>query len=210
MSNRELLGILDKMIADRNTYYDRRKVSADSLKRLIAATINPEDKLPLYLERGRIWSGLSSDSAISVLTNGLNLSRQVGDSTYVQLFRIYLAQSYFNRGQMLDGLADLRSLAAEGVIDSVRLPFHHAAEVLCYILGFFYPDNTNTPAYLQKGLNHAREEVKYVVNDSVYRKYCEAQVYLGEGKWDLMALKLHEVIKDAPADVKYRGLAHTL
>ena len=210
MDNNDLLGILDRMIAGRGAYSEQRRAKADSLKRLILTTEHPEDRLPLYLERGVLWSGLSTDSAITVFNEGVNLSRELGDSVYEQLFRVYLSQAYFHRGQVLNCFSGLRQIANEGVHKGVEVPYHHITEVVCYIMGFFSPETENAGAYLDSGLRHAREELKYVVSDSTYRKYCEGQVYLGEGKWDMMALKMNEVINEAPADEKYRGLAYTL
>ncbi|MDE6684311.1 MAG: hypothetical protein K2J94_03930 [Duncaniella sp.] len=210
MSNRDILDILDRMIAGRGAYYEQRKSKADSLKRILLTTELTSAQLPLYLERGQIWSGISSDSAIAVYNEGLGLSRELGDRKYEQLFRIYLSQSYFHRGQLVKSITDLKNLSIEGIENGVEVPFNHVTQVVCYVLGHFYPDNDNVKAYLDTGLKHAREELKYIKSDSVYRKYCEGQVYLGEGKWDLMAEKMFEVIREAPADEKYRGLAYTL
>lgn len=210
MGNRDLLRILDGMIADRAHYYDHRKAKADSIKHLIKITERPDDRLPLYLERGKLWAGLSSDSAIVVFKDGMNLSRELGDSVYEQLFLLHLSQAYFHHGQLIDCLNGIKKIKNNGVLKGVEQPYHHISEVICYIMGFFYPAQDDDVRYIETGLGHAREELNFIENDSVYRKYCEGQIYLGDDKWDLMAVKLHEVIKEAPADEKYKGLAYTL
>lgn len=210
LSVRELLTRLDKVVDERGEYYNLRKSKADSVRSVINATAVSEARLPLYLECGSLWEGLSSDSAISVLNEGLQLSRELADTTFIQRFMISRSLSIFNNGRVPDCLKDLHIVDRMGLRDGLEVDYHYACHVVYLIMGEFYNDVELTTDYLDAAHSHLIEEAKYTAPNSAINNYCEALTDLSIGDKKAMADDLRKVIENPEADEHTLSLAHTL
>ena len=160
LDSRDLLSKLDKLIEKRDYYYNLRKSQADSVKNLIDSTPDTKAKLPLYLDYGNIWSSLSADSAVNVLTRGAQLSDEAGDSCFKQRFLIDLSYAFFKRGQLIDCLVGLKNLENDGLCPENIQHYHYVSMIIYYTLGGFYSqaDNGRTgdgDEYMARGRQHS-------------------------------------------------------
>lgn len=210
LSVRELLTRLDKVVDERGEYYNLRKSKADSVRSVINATAVSEARLPLYLECGGLWEGLSSDSAISVLNEGLQLSRELADTTFIQRFMISRSISIFNNGRVPDCLKDLNDIEKMGLRAGLEEDYHYACHVAYLIMGEFYDDVKLTTDYLDAAHSHLMDEIKYTTPNSATNNYCQALACLATGDMKAMSDGLHKVISAPDVDEHMKSLAHTL
>lgn len=208
MDSRDLLSRLDNLIEKRDQYYELRKSKADSVGQLIETTSG--DVLPLYLEYGRLWSGLSSDSAVNVLKRGLAMSRERGDSCYAQRFLIDLSQAYFKRGQLPESFSGLKHIEECGLCPGVEQRYHYVSLVLYFTLGTFYMQEDKWNDYMQLGREHVLKELRYVSPDSPVYGFCQALGYYAEGRLADMTESLKKVIEKTSKDDSLNEVAHTL
>lgn len=209
-SVQELLTRLDRVVDERGVYYDRRKSKADSVLAIISTETAIEAKLPLYLECGRLWEGLSSDSANNVLTEGLQLSREIADTSYIQKFMISRSIPIFNSGRVPDCLKDLDSVESMGLSEEIKEDYHYACHVVYLIMGEFYDNIELTTDYLDAAHAHLMDEIRHSTPNSITYNYCQALAFLAKGDMKSMADMLYKVIDSPKADAHLTSLAHTL
>ena len=192
--NRSLLEQLDKLVAERSSYMDKRRAKADSVEILINETVDVGRQLQLYLEQARLWSGISSDSAVSVCNRGLHLSMSAGDSTYVQHFFIERASAFFNRGQVHDCIDDLNHVENVGLRPGIERHFHYVGFAIYLTLGAFYEHDEQWTNYLAQGRRHLIAHKRFLGNDSCAVRYCDALINMVDGKKKVMASNLLKVV----------------
>lgn len=206
--NKELLERLDKLVDDRESYYDKRRAKADSVRRLIDCTGNVGERLRLYLNYGDIWSGMSSDSAIAICNCGLQKSIAAADSFYAQQFTITRAHGLFNRGLIHECLTDIKNVETQGLRSGVEERYHYICHVVYLTIGAFYKGEL--PEYVNYGRDHVMSELSFIDPESPNYKYCEALTYMVDGKMPQMASNLHSVVADTEHIDEINPLAYTL
>lgn len=206
--SRDLLSKLDKIVENRSYYYELRRAKADSVKQLIETT--SEDVLPLYLEYGRLWSGMSADSAVNVLKRGLAISRERGDSCYAQKFLIDLSHAYFKRGQLLECLSGLEHIEESGICKGVEVRYHYVSLVIYYTLGTFYMQTDKWNDYIKLGREHVNRILPYLPSDSPLYNFCQALGLYSDGRFVDMTTSLKKVIENPSANENLKEVSHTL
>ncbi|MCM1052270.1 MAG: DUF6377 domain-containing protein [Paenibacillus sp.] len=209
-SNRGMLERLDKLVANRQFYIDKRKAKADSVKSLIEASPRVEDKIPLYQEYGDIWLGLSTDSAISAYNEGIKLCTEIADTTSAQKLYIARAHGYFLRGHIHESMSELTRVNETGLMPGVAEPFHTVGYSVFLTLSGFYGDQEDWAKYTKTGREHALKEMSLYDPESPKYHYCQALVYMADGKKQLMSSCLHDVVENTTYEDRINPYAYTL
>lgn len=209
-SNRGMLERLDKLVANRQLYIDKRKAKADSVKSLIEASPRVEDKISLYQEYGDLWLGLSTDSAIKVYNDGIELCMQVADTASAQKLYVARAHGYFLRGHIHECMSELAHVKDVGLKPGVAEPFHTVGYSVFLTLSGFYGDHEDWAQYTKNGREHALKEMSLYSPESPKYHYCQALVYMADGKKQLMSSCLHDVVKNTTYDDRINPYAYTL
>ena len=211
LDSRALLSKLDDIVENREYYYNLRKAKADSVKSLIMSTADNNDKLPLYYECGRLWSGLSADSAVNVFGTGLELSRVLGDSCYAQKFIIELSYAYFTRGQLLYCLSGLKHIEDNGIRPGLEQRFHYVSLVVYFTMGALYMEEDNRfNYYIKSGKESVGKELMYLSPELPVYNFCEALGKYADGHFNEMVSSLRKIIDNPSADESIKEVAHTL
>lgn len=211
LDSRALLSKLDDIVENREYYYNLRKAKADSVKSLIDMSADDSDKLPLYYECGRLWSGLSADTAVSVLELGLDLSRELGDSCYAQKFIIELSLTYFKRGQLLYCLSGLKHIEDNGIRPGLEQRFHYVSLVVCYTMGALYMEEDNKlNYYIKRGKESVEKELSYLSPEVATYHFCDALGKFADRRYADMIISLCKVIDNPSADESMKEVSHTL
>jgi len=216
LDSRELLSQLDKMVENRDYYYELRKSRADSLRMLIDSTSDAGARLPMYLEYGNILSSISADSAVNVLSQGLQLSLDLDDSCSVQRFLIDLSHAYFKRGQLIDCLLGLKNLENGELCQQNISHYHYVSMVIYFTLGGFYSqaDNGRTgdgDEYMAYGRRHSEQLLKYLKPDDPTYYFAKSLGYFADGRLADMEASLKKAIKLSDRKDKHLNeVSHTL
>lgn len=209
-SNRALLERLDKIVANRQFYIDKRKAKADSVRSLIEAAPRVEDKIALYQDYGDLWLGLSTDSAIRVYNEGIQLCIDAADTTSAQKLYVARAHGYFLRGHIHECMSDLARVKDVGLRPGVAEPYHTVGYSVFLTLSGFYCDSEDWAQYSKNGREHALKEMALYSPESPKYNYCQALVYMADRKKQLMSSCLHDVVENTTYNDRINPYAYTL
>ena len=167
-------------------------------------------QLPLYYECGRLWTGLSADTAVSVLESGLDLSRELGDSCYAQKFIIELSHAYFKRGQLLYCLSGLKHVEDNGIRPGLER-FHYVSLVVYYTMGALYMEEDNKlNYYIKRGKESVEKELSYLSPEVATYHFCDALDKFADRRYADMIISLRKIIDNPSAGDSIKEVSHTL
>ena len=191
-STRGILAVLDDLIEKRKGLESVRRAKSDSIRDIIQEKPDRATLIDCYFNLGEIESKLSVDSSIMAYNNGLALCDESTDSTIIQRFHIFRALQYFNSGAIHEALVMLEHVEDKGVYDENLLMFHDTYRRILFTMATFYEYDAIEDIHMKRAVEHARQEMELLDPESPRYLLCQALVYLGENKKQLMAASLHD------------------
>lgn len=190
-SNRELIDLLDRELARRDSYIGQRIKTADSIKVLIDN--EPERALDLYLELGSVVATLNCDSAIAVFNRGYDVARAAGDTVMAQRFRILSVSELRKFGATPDALDVLEQIAEIGIFPQNKLLYIEIARDLNLHIAEILGNSPLAKSYLSDGRRLAQEQLTLLPPESPDAQIVESIIYYTQGKRPLSAASLHSL-----------------
>ena len=189
----EVLSRLDENVRRMSYYHNLRVRSADSLRNVMEHC-DEDELLDKYLELGTINDGLSTQSAISAYTDGLNLSDALKDTVMVQRFIVRRAYQYYNAGDVSAAIHDLNHVRTAGVRPENAALFYCMGARIYVALGALYKNHSIDHDPSETGLSYARKWASLTEPGSVDNRFANILIFFCEGKQQRMAQAIRELL----------------
>lgn len=190
--NGEMLALLDRELANRDTYIERRVHRIDSLKKLME--VDTTGLVGKYLEFGNLVSLLNCDSAIAVLTRGYNVAVRQGDSVNAQCFQIYRASELRKFGATPDAIKSLENIYKSGIYPENAALYNEVGRDLNLTMAEIFDGSPVSDSYLAEGLGYAQRQLESLHFDSPKAQIAQSLVYFAQGKRTMSVAVLHELV----------------
>lgn len=126
---------LDDELEKRESYISVRQGRIDSLKRVLAHHPSPN----IYLKLGEQYISFRNDSAIAYFTRGLEMARNLPDSTIYRIFLLRRAAILPLGGFISEAQVDYASVSPQELPDSLQAMYYDIGRQMYSYISSFYP-----------------------------------------------------------------------
>lgn len=180
-----MLQQLDRCMANRQVYVDKKEHRLDSLRNSISKTSADAERLNLYDRMYQEYYTYRYDSAMTYVQRGLALARDIGDTRYEQLFLIHKSLLFATSGLYAEAEQYLNEVSQQE-LDNTLLCELYTTLYWTYLYRADYSRGSEfATLYIEKKKQALAEALRYSKQHTTYHNYLQAEYeYLvnGDGK----------------------------
>ncbi|MGM9840715.1 MAG: DUF6377 domain-containing protein [Candidatus Limisoma sp.] len=170
-----MLEQLDRCLANRQIYADKKEHRLDSIRKAIYKTAVDAERLKLYEQMYQEYYTYRYDSAMTYIQRGLALARQVGDKRSENLFAIHKSLLYATSGLYSEAEQNLLEVSKQD-LDSELLCELYTTLYWTYLYRADYSSGSEfADFYVEKKKQALAEAIRHCEKSTTYYKYLLAE-----------------------------------